>query len=214
MKINDTLRGTEFSLNCGGVAVIVSYNGALDVDVALGDGFIKKVQIGDLRKGQVSDKSIPTVCGVGYIGNGDHKPSFQSKDTAVYSIWRAMIHRCYSLKRDRYHNYDDCIVCSEWHSFQNYANWYIDNHVEGFEVDKDIKIPGNKVYSPDACMFVSKRKNTEAASAKHYKFKSPQGEIVEIYNLSKFCLENDLQAALMWKVNSGERDHHKGWEKV
>ena len=30
---------------------------------------------------------------------------------------------------------------------------------EGKQLDKDIVIPGNKVYSPDACIFVDKRIN-------------------------------------------------------
>ena len=54
--------------------------------------------------------------------------------------------------------YDDCIVCEEWHNFQNFAEWYEENYyeVDGKPtfLDKDILIKGNKIYSPQTCVFV------------------------------------------------------------
>lgn len=43
-------------------------------------------------------------------------------------------------------------VCQEWHNFENYLTWYNKYHVEGWEVDKDIK--GSLEYSPQFCLFV------------------------------------------------------------
>ena len=52
----------------------------------------------------------------------------------------------------------DCSVYEGWHNFQNFAKWYEDNYYEIEEeqmhLDKDILVKGNKVYSPDTCVFV------------------------------------------------------------
>jgi hypothetical protein len=72
-----------------------------------------------------------------------------------------MITRCYN-QNQRYINptYEDCTVCDEWHNFQNFAQWYKDNYYtienERMELDKDILIKNNKIYSPETCIFVPK----------------------------------------------------------
>lgn len=55
--------------------------------------------------------------------------------------------------------------------------------------------------------------NVEYSHAKTYKFVSPSGEVVEIFNLQKFCRDNNLTSANMNKVYKGERKQHKGWTK-
>lgn len=53
-------------------------------------------------------------------------------------------------------------VCNEWHNFQIFGDWYEVNKYEINErlhVEKDILIPGNKVYSPDTCLLVPQRIN-------------------------------------------------------
>lgn len=51
------------------------------------------------------------------------------------------------------------------------------------------------------------------ALAKHYIFISPDGEKIEIYNLTKFCRENQLNRGHMGSVHSGRINHHKKWRK-
>ena len=75
-----------------------------------------------------------------------------------------MLRRCYNKKSHKKHpTYVDCKVCEEWLNFQNFAKWYENNYyeVEGerMELDKDILVKGNKVYSPDTCIFVPKTIN-------------------------------------------------------
>jgi len=69
--------------------------------------------------------------------------------------WSKMIFRAYN---DKFHakqpTYKDVTVCEEWLTFSNFARWYELNYVKGWALDKDIKIPSNKIYSPDACMYV------------------------------------------------------------
>ena len=72
-----------------------------------------------------------------------------------------MLRRCYDSKFHKNQpTYVNCFVCKEWLNFQNFADWYYENYyeIEGevMCLDKDILIKGNKIYSPDTCMFVPK----------------------------------------------------------
>mgnify|MGYP007124213904 CR=1 FL=1 len=66
-----------------------------------------------------------------------------------------MIKRCYSSKvQQKRQTYIGCSVCEEWKYFSNFKQWYDTNYKEGFDLDKDILVEGNKIYSPDTCCFV------------------------------------------------------------
>lgn len=54
--------------------------------------------------------------------------------------------------------------------------------------------------------------NLSKLKAKHWKLVSPDGEIVSIYNMRKFCLNNQLTHSAIVKVLQGTRNHHKGWK--
>lgn len=72
-----------------------------------------------------------------------------------YSKWRGMIKRCYSAKcQARHQAYIGCSVSSEWLIFSNFKAWMEKQDWQGKELDKDILITGNKVYSAEACCFV------------------------------------------------------------
>ena len=112
--------------------------------------------------------------------------------------------------------YIGCTVCELWHNFQNFAEWYDENYsagMEGYHLDKDIKIKGNKVYSPSTCMFVKPGDNTIQATAKHYRLNSPNGVLHEIYNMRKFCRDHELNRSSMIAVSKGKQKTHKGWTK-
>lgn len=47
--------------------------------------------------------------------------------------------------------------------------------------------------------------------AKTYKFYNPEGKKVMIYNMTKFCKENNLPLTVMISVATGKRKHHRGW---
>jgi hypothetical protein len=107
---------------------------------------------------------IPTVCGVGYIGDGKYKVSVNRKHTEEYDRWKGILRRCYN-EEERYKNptYKDVTVCEEWLNFQNFAEWWDKNYYkidgEKMQLDKDILIKGNKLYSPSTCIFVPQNIN-------------------------------------------------------
>ena len=211
-KKGDTKPGFVFNLNNGEEAVLISYNKWNDVVVRLKRGNTKSAQIDALRRGILMDPMKPSLCGVGFMGVGEFTSKIKGVHTPEYSHWHDMICRCYNEKRlKKFNTYYDCTVCDEWMNFQTFAGWFSENYIEGYELDKDIKIKGNKEYSPDACMFVSRFDNNEAATAGRFCFISPDGDYTEVYNLSEFCRANDLSISCMSLVHSGGRRMHKGW---
>lgn len=75
-----------------------------------------------------------------------------------YRTWTSMIQRCYS-RRSR-PSYSDCSVSEEWRRFSDFKDWMKSQDWEGKELDKDIIISGNKIYSPKTCAFVEHKINS------------------------------------------------------
>ena len=150
--------GQENCNNQGYMMTIVAYRNAKDIDVKFIDGtVITNKKYCDFKKGIIKNPNCASVHNVGFIGQGTYSPK-NHKDAHEY--WRGMLRRCYDsqyqLKRS---TYIGCEVCEEWHCFQNFAKWFYDNYYEvpdqTMALDKDILCKGNKIYSPDTCVFVS-----------------------------------------------------------
>lgn len=79
----------------------------------------------------------------------------------IYNAWTSMLMRCYNEKRqEKNPTYIGCTVAPEWHSFMAFRAWMLTQPWEGNQLDKDILIRGNKVYSPGTCVFVPSQLNT------------------------------------------------------
>lgn len=76
-----------------------------------------------------------------------------------YYIWKAMIDRCYNKNNKSYCTYGakGVTVCEEWLNGYKFKEWYDENYIEGYEIDKDLS--GLNEYSPAGCRFVSKKEN-------------------------------------------------------
>jgi hypothetical protein len=190
---------------------ILEYKNKSNIKIKfLNTGTIRTARSHTIRNSSVKDNYAPNVYGIGYVGEGE----YSANDTDFYSRWVLMLSRCYSERYQKnFPTYIGCTVCKEWHNFQNFAKWMSDKDYKDKQLDKDILIKGNREYSPLACMFVTQKENATEAIAKHYKFVSPSGDVVEIYNMKKFCLENNLNPKGMSKVNTGYRNKYKGWSK-
>jgi len=77
-----------------------------------------------------------------------------------YQAWQHMLERCYDPKfHERCPTYIGCTVVEEWRSFTVFRSWMLDQDYHGKHLDKDIIHPGNKMYSPEFCCFVSRQVN-------------------------------------------------------
>lgn len=79
--------------------------------------------------------------------------------TAQYRTWASMLSRCYCDNGQGYRTYKGCSVCPEWLVFSNFKAWMDKQDWQGKQLDKDILVQGNKVYSPDTCVFVPRAIN-------------------------------------------------------
>lgn len=81
-----------------------------------------------------------------------------------YRAWSDMLKRCYSIKyQENYPTYKGCSVSDEWLTFSNFKTWMEMQDWEGMQLDKDLLFVGNKVYSPDTCVFVTGMVNSFTA---------------------------------------------------
>lgn len=82
-------------------------------------------------------------------------------NTREYILWKNMLNRCYG--RSKYVTYKECSVSEH---FLLYSNFYVWCNAQtgfnepGFELDKDLLCRGNKIYSPDLCVFIPTILNT------------------------------------------------------
>jgi hypothetical protein len=91
---------------------------------------------------------------IGYI-DGKQKRKCTWK-CPFYTTWKSMLTRCHSEKyKATYPTYKDVTVCVEWRRFSVFKAWMETQAWKGNQLDKDLLVEGNKVYSPDACVFVS-----------------------------------------------------------
>ena len=105
----------------------------------------------------------PSVCGVGYLGcNLELKASYNGKKCPIYYAWVRMFERCYSKKFHRINpTYVGCTVSEEFKDYSKWREWY-DNYQykhDGWHLDKDLLIKGNKIYSESTCVFIPREIN-------------------------------------------------------
>lgn len=178
----------ETQINNQGLKMtIIEYRNNNDIDVQFEDGTILKHKKYNKFKNQhnIVNYNHPTVCGVGYIGYGDYSITKDGKHTDSYTRWKNCLNRVYKYGA----SYIDVTVCDEWLCYQNFAKWYEENiykcNDEIICLDKDILVKGNKVYSPETCVFVPERINLLFVKNKDYRNGYPIG-VVPSKNKNKF----------------------------
>lgn len=93
-----------------------------------------------------------------------------------YEIWNAMLQRCYCAnKLKKQPSYIGCSVDVRWRRLSVFKEWFDEHYIEGFHLDKDILIKGNKVYSPENCCFVPQEINNLFVKCQKIRGKYPIG---------------------------------------
>lgn len=158
-KINRV--GEENINNFGSKMIIIKYRKYSDIDVYFPeyDWIAKNANYDVFKKGNIVCPYEKRAFGVGYLGEGKHKASENGKKTKCYNTWYNMLMRCYYSKyHEKQLTYFNCEVDEIWHNLQSFGDWFVDNYyeVEGQKMclDKDVLNKGNKVYSPENCIFV------------------------------------------------------------
>ncbi|HFP4107886.1 TPA: hypothetical protein ACHGGP_003533 [Escherichia coli] len=85
--------------------------------------------------------------------NNNMKGKKEKLQTEANKAWNNIFSRINNNKA-----YRNVIVCNEWFTFSNFYEWFIDNYVEGWQLDKDI-VGGGTTYGPQHCIYVPKEVN-------------------------------------------------------
>lgn len=152
---------------------IIEYNGYSNIVVKIDGRFEIRSTYQHFKDGTIKNPYRKILYNIGYIGEGKY-------NRKSYQCWKNMFKRCYD---DEYKKlkptYETCTVCEEWHNYSNFSKWYEENYYkidnETMCLDKDILVKGNKMYSPETCIFVPNKINCLFTKSNNSRGKYPIG---------------------------------------
>lgn len=121
------------------------------------------------------DPYHPTKFGVGYCGT-----KYPCDGTRQYHLWNGMLHRCYgcdyTVANKTYH---DVFVEDYLHSYENFYEFVtgIEGFHLGYEMEKDLLVKNNKLYSRETICFVPKIINVAIQGGKKRIRDEKEGEL-------------------------------------
>ena len=171
--------GKVFKTNHFGELVVLKYDNCSNVLVMFLDTkYVTTTHMHHIKDGRVRDFLKPCVFGVGFITK-----HIGTKDEN-YRLWKGMLERCYDEKCQTNHpTYRDCYVSETFKYLEYFSNWCnkqigfksIDDKGKPFQLDKDILVKGNRVYSEDTCVFVPREINNLFTKSNNSRGKYPIG---------------------------------------
>lgn len=164
-KIPSVEVGQKYTSVVGEAYEVVEYRSAVKGVVIKFEstGSLMTCSAKEVRNGSVKNAMQRTVYGVGCFGIRPYKAKISGKFTPEYQVWIGMMSRVYRPESWAKHpTYRNTTVCVAWLNFQVFAEWCQDKlgfnkkEVAGraYHLDKDILIPNNYEYSPEACCFL------------------------------------------------------------
>lgn len=133
-----------------------------------------------------------------------------------YKVWASMIERAYSSNfHSRHRTYSDYSVCDEWVYFSAFKAWMDGQDWEEKELDKDILIKGNRLYSPETCVFVSAGLNSFFLDSAASRGKWPVGVSVDSLTgrFKAQCKDPFTRKTIHLGRFNRATDAHEAWRK-
>ena len=148
---------------------ILKHSDSKNIEIQfLNTGYETSARLDNIKSGSVKDPYSPSVYGVGIVGT-KYPSAVSGVKTKEYKLWQSMLERCYSdstYKKQR-PTYKDCEVSNNFKSYEYFYEWChkqigfgVDGNGNHFQLDKDLLIKGNKVYSEDSCVLLPQEINT------------------------------------------------------
>ena len=155
--------GMLFKTNNDGDLIVTKYVSSQEVHIKFVETcFEDVVQMSCIKSGTVKDPLSRSVYGVGVVG--EEATRINNRQIKERELWSSMLTRCYDDKyHSRFQAYVGCSVSDNFKYFPYFKEWcnqQIGFNIEGFELDKDILVKGNKIYSEDTCCFVPREINS------------------------------------------------------
>lgn len=169
--------GDIFTVSKSAECTVIKYVNAHNVYVKFNDkhGHTMRTSASSLRAGEVKNPFQPNVYGHGYVGDGENRIRISGKLSPAAVAWNNMLRRCYH-KDYKNITYADCYVSDEWLNFQIFAEWfYSQNRYDDYQLDKDLLVRGNNIYSEKYCRLVPRELNTILSDSKRARGCLPLG---------------------------------------
>lgn len=168
--------GNIYHTRVNGDFKVLKYHDKKHLDIIfINTGYRKTINATETKRGVVKDPLCKNVYGIGFSGIGKYTTQTKNKKNTYSNCWHDMMDRCYRDCNDHDKTYKNRItVCEEWHNFQNFARWYEDNYPKKiigdkrYQLDKDLLIKDNTIYSPFSCCFLPGIINSALLSKKGY----------------------------------------------
>ena len=150
--------GKVFKSKYSGDFKILKYNDSGNVEIQfVNTGFETSAELGNIRNGNVKDPYVPSVHGIGVLGT-KYPSRVNGVLTKECALWYSMLQRCYSdAYKKKQPTYEGCEVSDNFKSYEYFYKWCQNQtgfSSEGWHLDKDLLIKGNKVYNENVCVFI------------------------------------------------------------
>lgn len=215
--------GDVYRANCGDMCKVIERIDGMHVVIEWQDEF-KHKQIARperVMSGKLYNPFCKSIYGVGYIGVGEYSPSKHKK---IYSTWLGTFIRSYDQKfLLEKPTYSGCSVFSDWYNFQTFARWCENQPgfgLEGYELDKDFIVKGNKIYGPKTCVFIPGYVNSVFSASDSIRGDFPLG--VSLGALTRSKGQRYIAQIKMRMVSTKHKRHlgsfsssmeaHKAWQ--
>ena len=192
--------GKVFKTNNYGNVEVIEYLDSYNITVKfLNTGSVKTTTSSALKTGILKDSEVHDTHKHGImdipksVGRGD-------KCDPLYRTWNGMMQRCYNPKhKESNTTYEDCVSSETFRYFSKFKSWYysqIGCDQVGWNLDKDILVKGNKVYSEATCCIVPVEINCAVTNNKKVRGELPQGVI---WNSTKTRYRARIQRKDKWE---------------
>lgn len=138
------------------------------------------------------------IVGGGIYEKGRHEAwdAKSKRNTKEYETWYGFLKRCSAAIQatGKFKSYVGCSVHPDFIKFQDFAEWcqhQIGFGNDGWALDKDILVRGNKVYGPDTCVFVPSELNSLLTHVQSTKGDLPTGVSIKPIRVPKYKTDYD-----------------------
>lgn len=178
---------------------------------------------GNIKSGQVRDKTKKTVSNVGYAISKTKKDNVR-----LYHVWSKMLKRCYHKESKDYKHYGEkgTKVEERWHCFDYFLEDVV--KIEGWdenllndkkiELDKDKKfllgLTKKREYSRETCTWISAFENKMIKPSYFGNFKAtdPKGNVFYFKSIAVFAKEHNLNSKNISAVLRKRQKTTENWK--